>query len=194
MRRSRFFKHLPTAQSIQENRYLKPFSRYLHHHALWQFNRRSVAGGVAVGLFFGILMPVAQILFSAVGAIIFRVNLPVAAFATFVTNPFTFPPIYYAAYKLGAFLTGKYETEADAAVAQVEEVVAAEVGEKVAAQQTDVVHWADLVVEWVQSVGGPLIVGLLVLAVASAAAGYFLVGGIWRVWAVRRWKSRRRDE
>ena len=59
MRRSKYFKHIPTSESIQQNRFLKPFSRYLHHHYLWQFNRRGVAGGLAVGLFVGILIPLA---------------------------------------------------------------------------------------------------------------------------------------
>src|SRR5690606_1202998 len=107
MRRSRFFKHMPTSQSIQENRYLKPLRRYVHHHYMWQFNRRGVAGGLAVGLFFGILSPVAQTLLGAIGSVVFRVNLPVAAVATLITNPFTVPPLYYAAYRLGKWMLGE---------------------------------------------------------------------------------------
>ncbi|HEY4542284.1 MAG TPA: DUF2062 domain-containing protein, partial [Noviherbaspirillum sp.] len=71
-----------------ETRFLKPFARYLEHHSLWQFNRRAVAVGAAIGLFFGILIPFGQIVVSAFAAFFLRANLPVAAFATFITNPF----------------------------------------------------------------------------------------------------------
>ncbi len=56
------------------------FGEQLHHHNLWHLHRRSVAGGVAVGLFTGLIPgsnPV-QFFFAALFAIVFKVNLPVA--------------------------------------------------------------------------------------------------------------------
>lgn len=181
MRSPRFFKHLPTSAALRNNRFLKPFNRYLHHHFLWQFNRRAVAGGVAIGLFFGFMIPFAQILFAAIAAIIFRVNLPVAAFSTLVTNPLTFPPIYYFAYKLGAFLTGGTNSETAPLPGEAEELVA---------QQTEVTGLFANLVDWAQGVGLPLITGLTVLAVVSAVTGYLLVSGLWRLQAIRRWRKR----
>lgn len=180
MRRSRFFKHMPTSQSIQENRFLKPFSAYLHHHFLWQFNRRGVAGGLAVGLFVGILIPFAQILFGAIGAILVRVNLPVAAFATFATNPFTVPPLYYAAYRLGKFLLG------DASNGALNPGMIS----KVANEQAEVGNWFTNIIDWVQSVGPQLMAGLAVIAVVAAAAGYVLTNVIWHLQARYRWHKR----
>lgn len=184
MRRHRYFKHLPTPQSIQENRFLKPFARYLHHHYLWQFNRRTVAGGLAVGLFFGIISPIAQILLGAIGAIVCRVNLPVAAFATFVTNPLTVPPLYYAAYRLGGFLTG-----GDHAVA--EGIAEVEAAKHLATHQTEVGQWFANLLQWVQTVGPQFALGLFVIAVASALAGYLLTSGAWQLQARYRWHRRR---
>lgn len=186
MRKSRFFKWLPTPHSIKQNRYLKPFGRHLHHHTLWQLNRASVAGGVAVGLFVGILLPIAQILFASLAAIVFRVNLPVAAFSTLVTNPLTFPPIYYGAYKLGAALTGW--------IAPVErDAPAPNETEHLIAHQSDIAGWLTTLIEWGQSVGLPLITGLLVLAVTAAGAGYVLTNLLWRATVIKRWHKRRRD-
>lgn len=182
MRRHRFFKKLPTPQQLLESRMLKPFHPYLHHHFLWQFNRRAVAGGVAVGLFFGILIPFAQILFAALAAVGLRVNLPVAAFSTFVTNPFTFPAVYYAAYKLGDLLTGS--TSIIPAVAIRSDI------EKAVEVQKQVTGWLPNLLEWLQSVGLPLAVGLSVLAVVAAVAGYFMVNWIWRWQVARRWRNR----
>ncbi len=184
MRNTRLFKRLPTAQEIQRSRLLKPFARYLHHHSLWQFNRRAVAGGVAVGLFFGILTPFAQILFSAIAAVIFRVNLPVAAFSTLVTNPLTFPLIYYFAYKLGGFLTQWLH-------GIPQDLPATGEMDQLLAQQADVSGWLVHLIDWAQTVGLPLITGLIVLAVAAATCGYFLVNALWRLHAIQRWRKRR---
>lgn len=184
MPKGQFLKRLPTAQSIKESRFLKPFGPYLDHHFLWQFNRRSVAGGVAVGLFFGLLIPFAQIFFAALIAILLRVNLPTAAFCTLVSNPLTFPAIYYAAYKLGDFLTG-----AEVEVAEV--VIESDIEEVMTVQQGEVVGWFPSLLLWLESVGLPLALGLFVMASAAALLGYFLVSGIWRLQVGQRWRKRR---
>ena len=184
MRKHKFFKRMPTAESIRQSKLLKPFARYLDHHALWQLNRRSVAGGVAVGLFFGIMVPFAQIFFSAIAAVIFRVNLPVAAFCTFVTNPFTFAAIYYASYRLGAFLTGQGYVSAPMAAAASETAAAQ------ASHAPAIGLWLSSTLAWIQSVGLPLVVGLFVVSAAASLTGYLLVNGIWRLSSARRWRKR----
>lgn len=186
MWRARLSKYFPTAQSIRENRFLRPFAHHLDHHSLWQFNRRSVAGGVAVGLFFGLLIPFAQIFFAAALAVVLRVNLPTAAFCTLISNPLTFPPIYYFAYRLGDFLTGR-EVE----VAEV--VIQSDIQEVISVQQGEVSGWFPHLILWFQTVGFPLAVGLVVLATVSAVLGYFLVSGLWRMQVGRRWHKRRQE-
>ena len=69
---------------------------------LWHWSRRGVSMGVALGVFFGLLIPVAQIPFSIAAAVRLRANIPAAAASTLVTNPVTFGPVYYAAYQLGS--------------------------------------------------------------------------------------------
>ena len=184
MRSHRFFKHLPTPQRLAENRFLKPFSRYLHHHFLWQFNRRGVAGGVAVGLFFGILIPIAQIFLAAIVAILLRVNLPVAAFSTLVSNPLTFPVLYYLAYKAGDTLTGNTPIPSPASIeGEIEQVVRA--------QQAAPDGWVDGLIAWMHSVAMPLAVGLFVLAVVAAVTGYIVVNTLWTARVRWRWQGRR---
>lgn len=167
---------LPSSQSIRQNRMLKPFHRYLHHHFLWQCNRRTVAGGLAAGLFCGLIFPVGQIVLAALAALVFRVNLPVAALSTLVTNPLTVGPIYYAAYRLGNLLTGG---------AGVPDGIMA-------------VHYAGLaglgpqLLEWLHGVGVPLMLGLGTFALGAAVLGYGLVRAAWRWHAGRRWARRGR--
>ena len=52
----------------------------------------------------GILFPVAQIAFSALLALPIRANIPAAALTTFITNPFTTPLIWVAAYFIGEWV------------------------------------------------------------------------------------------
>ena len=46
---------LPSHQSIRDNRYIARFGHRLQHHNLWHLHRRSVAGGIAAGLFAGLI-------------------------------------------------------------------------------------------------------------------------------------------
>lgn len=183
MRRHRFFKHLPTPQALKQNRFLRPFGRYLEHHSLWQFNRKAVAGGVAIGLFFGILMPFAQILLAAVAAIALRVNLPMAVFSTLITNPFTFPGVYYLAYRIGGFVTGTEAAISDTAIES-------EVQRTLAAQQEVISGWFASVLEWMQTVGVQLMLGLSILAIVASVGGYVAVNAAWHFWVCKRWRKR----
>jgi uncharacterized protein (DUF2062 family) len=73
---------------------------------LWRLERRRVALGVAIGAFFGILLPLGQTLPAVALAIFVRANLPVAVLGTFVSNPLTIAPLYAGAYAAGAALLG----------------------------------------------------------------------------------------
>src|SRR3954467_676888 len=106
MPRKLFRRYLPTQRYVREHRYLGRFGGWLHHPNLWHLNRRSVAGGVANGLFCGLIPGPFQMLGAAVVAIAFRVNLPVALFTTLYTNPLTIGPLYVAAYYLGRLAIG----------------------------------------------------------------------------------------
>lgn len=73
--------------------------------ALWRMSRDTVAGGAALGAFFSIATPVAQIPAAVAAAVALRQNVPVAFAATFLNTPLTFGPVYYLCYQLGVFLT-----------------------------------------------------------------------------------------
>lgn len=172
---------LPTPQEIAGYPCIRLFGCHLQHHALWQFNRRSVAGGLAVGLFFGIVIPFGQSLLAAMVAVLLRVNLPVAAGATFVTNPFTTLPIYFLAYKIGEVLTG-WITQAPSA--------SAEALQRLLERPERWQDWLGNLLAWVQTAGVPLLTGVVVLSALSALAGYTACSFIWRINTLRRWKRR----
>ena len=97
---------LPTREAITQSRMLRWLGPRLHDPLLWHVNRRSVARGVAMGVFFGLMIPIAQIPAAAIASLLLRGNLLIAAASTLVSNPLTYGPLYYFAYQLGAGVIG----------------------------------------------------------------------------------------
>lgn len=170
-----FKKWLPSHESIQQNRWVRPFGTWLKHPNLWHLHRRSVAGGVAAGLFGGLVPGPLQMITAGLLAVLFRVNLPVAMFTTFYTNPFTIVPLYWVAYKLGALVTGQSHTMTDA------HFVVPEMGWD---------NWFTVMVDWIMSLGKPFAIGLPLLAVSLALLGYVAVRVGWRLWVMWQWHQR----
>lgn len=173
----RFRRFMPDPNTLRNHRALQWMGPMLHDSRLWHVNRRGIALGLAIGIFFGLLMPVAQILFAAGAALLLRANIPAAVGSTLVTNPITFAPVYYAAYHLGAWMLG----HANVPVAEVDlEHVAAKTA-------TGLALWMDRLA----TVGAPLALGLLTLAVTLSVLMYFAVHWAWRIRIVRAWQRRR---
>jgi uncharacterized protein (DUF2062 family) len=168
-------KYLPTHQSILDNRWIAWCGPWLKHHNLWHLHRRSVAGGVAVGLFAGLIPGPLQVLTAVILTILFRVNLPVAALTTFYTNPLTIVPLYYVAYRFGTLVTMSD---------------AARMPTTFSMEGHDLTSWIPAMTDWMVSLGKPLAVGLPLLAVTLAVAGYLLVDGGWRLYVHLAWRSR----
>jgi len=169
---------LPSPETLQRNRWLRWLGPALHHPRLWHLSRRGLALGMAVGVFFGLLIPIAQIPLSAAAAVALRANVPAAVASTLVTNPVTFGPVYYVAWRLGSAVLG-------APVAPDEAPPTPQ-----AAPAPPDTHWWQRIVGSVLGVGRPLLVGLAILACSIGLLTYFAVSWIW---AIRvRWARRRR--
>lgn len=175
MPRKYFKKFLPGHDTVKQSRWIKPFGEWLHHPNLWHLHRRSVAGGVAVGMFCGLIPGPFQMIGAALAAVLFRVNLPVAIFTTLYTNPLTLAPLYMLAYKLGALVTGQHNGLSDTSLAFPE-------------MGWD--NWFTVLLEWAVSLGKPLAFGLLLLAAILAIAGYFAVRVLWYAAVVWEWRRR----
>lgn len=168
--RERLRRYVPTREQITASRWLRWLGPVLHRSHLWHWSRRGVALGVGIGVFFGLLIPIAQIPVSAVAAVILRANVPAAAASTLVTNPVTFAPIYYAAYHLGVWVTG----DPGVAPGAVQDDSGAGI-------------WSRL-----RSVGLPLFVGLGITATIAGLLCYALISAGW-YWHVMHRRRRRRQ-
>jgi len=164
---------IPTREQIDSNRWLAWLGPWLNHPGLWRWSRHGVALGVALGVFFGLIVPIAQIPLSIGASIVLRANVPAAVASTLISNPVTFGPIYYGAYQLGSWVTGD-EIPADGAGAGEFEI------------NTDTSLWQRIV-----TLGKPLLVGLAITATLLGLSTYGLISLFWR-WRTLSKRSKRR--
>lgn len=164
----------PTAEQIRDSRLGRLFGPRLRDPKLWLRRRRGMALGAALGVFFGFLIPLGQFLLSGAAAILLRANVPMAMASTLISNPLTFGPIYVAAYHVGSWLLGSMPSEHGAADALA------------LSQTTTDPSWLD----WLSGVGQPLILGLVVFAVAGAALTYWGMRWFWALNVLRRRRRR----
>lgn len=155
-------------EQILASRWIKPFAHRLTHPSLWHINRRSLSKAIGLGLFAAFMVPIGQVVLAALLAIPFRANVPIAAGATFVTNPLTTGPIFVAAYFVGAAILGAFG------------VVSPELGDVSGSYASTALH-----------VIGPVTLGMIVFSVSAGLAGYAL-SRLWiRLRLTMRWRGRR---
>lgn len=155
------------------------FGKAVWHPRLWHLNRHSVAGAVAIGLFCGLIPGPMQMLSAALLCVVFRANVPIAVACTWYTNPLTIVPLYVLAFSVGRFITG---SEA--------QFFAPPLPKWNAPALMASAYW-----DWILALGMPLAVGLTIIALVLAIAGYAMTKVAWRIWlylALYR-RSQRRD-
>ena len=148
---------------------MTPFRHLLHDHRLWGIRRRWVVPAVALGLFIAFLPFPGHTLTAALCALALRVNIPVAAVTTWVSNPATMVPMYYFAYQLGSWLLRLPEQPFD----------------------------FEMSVDWVThtfvTIWQPMLLGSVLLGSIAALIGYLALDGLWR-YSLADYKARKRSK
>ena len=166
MRNHWIAKYLPTRESIRAQKALWPVRHLLLEPELWHLHRRSVGGAFFIGLFCAFMPVPSQMVLAALLALVARCNLPIAVALVWITNPLTIGPMFYFAYKLGAWLI-------DAEVAAGPwELSWQWFGSKFA-----VIWW-------------PLMLGCFVCGWVSGLTGAVVSRLLWRFHVIRRWRQR----
>jgi len=149
-----FRRFLPRVDDIRHSRMLRWAGPRLHDPALWSLERASAARGIAIGAFFGLMIPIAQIPAAALCSLFLRGNIWLASCATLISNPLTYGPLGYLAYRIGAFFlygaTPEPTLPPDG-------------------------NWMSRLGD----IGLPLITGMLVMALTAAVTGYLLTHLFW---------------
>jgi uncharacterized protein len=161
---------LPTRESLEQQPWLRPIAHRVTAPELWRARPEPLARGVALGLFWAFVAPVAQILLAVACCVWWRANIPAAASITLITNPLTIGPWLWLAHRIGSVFVDAPE---------VSEAAGAGAG----------------ALDWLQAMGWPVIVGMGILAVGGAIGGYVVmrVGAwMWFHWRLAR-RARRRS-
>jgi uncharacterized protein (DUF2062 family) len=164
----RFFRKFAIKRHLFHGKwYMAPFEHLLHDQNLWGIRRRSVVPAVAIGLFIGYMPFPGHPLMASLAALAFRVNIPIAALTTFVSNPLTMGPMYFLAHRLGRYLLG------------------------LEPQPFEFELSLDWVMESFANNWQPLMLGCFLLGTALALVGYVTLDLIWRA-SIADYKSRKR--
>ncbi len=147
---------------------MTPFRHLLHDHRLWAIRRRTVVPAFAIGIFIAFLPTPGHTLMGVLLALAFGVNIPVAALATWVSNPVTMGPMYYFAYRLGRYLLGTPLQEF-----QFE------------------MSW-DWVTHTFLTIWQPMLLGCFILGVLAAVTSYITLDLFWRS-SIADYKTRKRN-
>lgn len=173
MPRKTFKRWFPNPHRIRNLPGLGFLGKLLHDPNLFHMNRHSVSVAFFLGLFLAFLPVPGQIPLAALGALLLRCNLPIAIALVWITNPLTFPVVFYFCYKLGAWVLN------------------------IPPHHT---HFA-FTWEWLQenflSIWPPLVLGCLMCSLFFSCAGYLAIQWTWRWHVSNRWrvrKSRRSDD
>ena len=148
---------------------MTPFRHLLHDPRLWGVQRRWVVPAFAVGLFIAWLPFPGHTLMGALAALALRINIPVAAISTWVSNPATMAPMYYLAYELGAMLLNVEERPFGFEMSW---------------------NW---VAHTFVTIWQPMLLGCILLGLVSAGVGYVVLNGLWRL-SLANYKSRKRKK
>ncbi len=157
----------PNPETLKKHPRLKFLGNKLLNPNFWHINRKNAARAAAVGLFCAWIPIPFQMILAASLAIFFSANIPLSVALVWLTNPITMPPLFYAAYRLGAWVL-----------------------------QMPVNNFAfELSFRWLAEVFNttaiPLLLGSIILAFFFSILAYFLMNFIWRVNITNKWKKRK---
>lgn len=158
---------MPKPETLQNHKHLQMFGKWLHKPNLWALNRRSAPAAFAIGLFVAWIPMPFQMVLAAALAIIFNCNIPIAVALVWITNPFTMPFMFYAAYLLGAKILS-HPTQDFAFEASWKWVEAS-----------------------ISTIGPPFLLGCLVLGTIFAIVGFFLIKTLWKYSILFKWIKRK---
>ncbi len=165
----RFFRKFAFKRhQMSQQWFLTPFRHLLHDHRLWGMQRRWIVPAFATGLFVAFLPFPGHTLLAALLALGMRINIPVAAVTTWVSNPVTMGPIYYFAYRLGARLLDMPPQPFN----------------------------FELSLDWVThtfvNIWQPMLLGSVLLGCGAALLGYVGLDILWRI-SIGKYKARKRS-
>lgn len=164
----KLYRHLRHPRQRAKGRLREWLGSRIHNRDLWHLRRHPVANGMAGGLFIAMLPIPLQSLFAAAVGIARGWNLPATVVATWVSNPFTYVPMFMGAKGSVIFIYNLFGAEPSVKHLKFSAVKELEL--------------ADL---WslASHSGFELLLGYSIVGLLCAIVGYITVHSLW--WLVR---------
>jgi uncharacterized protein len=156
-------KFIPAPNFLRERWFLRPFGERLQDPQLWTLHRRGVTPAFGAGLAICFVPLPVHLLLACTTAVVCRLNIAVICTTTFLLNPFSAVPVYYAAYRVGAALLHVPRRRF----------------------HFPTWSWHALVPVW-----RPFVLGCLVCAVVVGVLGWAVLEILWRLQVKRRYRRR----
>ena len=164
----RVFKNLLKKLTTENKKFNEFLEKYNLPKAYFAVNRKAITKGILVGLFWAFIpMPMQMAGVMATTPFI-KFNVPIALATVWLSNPITYPFMFYIEYKVGNFLLGK------------EEIKNIELTTQWFSQ-----HWSDIALS--------MYVGAAFFSTIVAYLIYLLINRLW-VHSVRKEKREKRDK
>ena len=152
---------------MRQNRSLHFLGDRIHDPNLWHLNRRSVSGAVFVGIYTAFMPIPFQMVVAAILAMALNVNLPLSVCLVWISNPLTYAPIFYFAYKLGSVILN---------------------------QPTNG-FYIELSLDWLTegllNFWQPLLTGSVIAGLFFGLLGFGIIRIYWRIAITKKWQLRR---
>ena len=157
----------PKLDAVKEEKILKIFGPAVLQPNLWHINKKSVSRGFAIGAFCAFIPLPGQMILAAFLALPFAANLPIAIILTWITNPLTYTPIFFFAYKIGSFF--------------ITTNVTPEITDDELSLLSNIMH-----------IWEPLFLGSIILALIGSIISYLLIRIYWRYYVIKIWSKRKK--
>ena len=166
----RFFKRFAFKRhELAERWFMAPFRHMLHDHRLWGIRRKTVVPAFSLGLAIAFMPFPGHPLWATFAALGLRINVPIAAITTFISNPLTMGPMYAAAYLFGTWILGMEASAFDFEMS------------------------FDWVTHTLVHIWQPMLLGCVLMGTAAAALAYVTLDLLWRS-SLGNYKNRKRRQ
>jgi uncharacterized protein len=163
---------MPDKAALTQNKSLGVLQRWIHDPNLWHLTRHSASMAFLVGTVAAFVPLPLQMLLAAIGAILFRCNLPIAVALTWATNPITTPPLVVLSLQVGGWVLGRPATPVDFEFTW---------------DWLTSVTWTDI-----EAGFATLMVGSVICGIVFGVIGMIGIRLLWRWHVVQRWEARKR--
>ena len=99
----KFFRKIAT----QKDKFDHLLEKYHLPREYFNINRKMITKGILVGLFWGFIPMPMQMAGVLITTPLMKFNVPIGLATVWLSNPFTYPPLWYLEYITGNFLMGK---------------------------------------------------------------------------------------